>query len=109
MRIRLSRRLRVRRRMPIIIPLVLLAVLLARPAYASSLPPAFVRLWARDDATIASGEEKRTWTWGPRVLRETTEPYAEAPSGRRQVWYLDKGRMEITHPDADTDADWFVS
>lgn len=98
-----------RRRMPIIIPLVLLVALLARPAYASSPPAAFVRLWARDDATIASGEEQRTWTWGPRVLSETTEPYAEAPSGRRQVWYLDKGRMEITHPAADPDADWFVS
>jgi beta-lactamase class A len=68
-----------------------------------------VRLWARDDATIASGEEQRTWTWGPLVLNETVEPYAQAPSGQRQVWYLDKGRMEITHPEADTDDDWFVT
>lgn len=97
------------RRMPLIIPLALLVTLLARPAYASNLPPAFVRLWARDDATIASGEEQRSWTWGPSVLSETMEPYAEAPSGRRQVWYLDKGRMEITHPEADPNAEWFVS
>ena len=92
----------------LIVCLLLVAPFEARPAHASPLAPAFVRHWARDDAAIASGEEQRPWTWGPLVLREAAEPYEQTPTGRREVWYLDKGRMEITHPEADPD-DWFVS
>ena len=43
------------------------------------------------------------------MLRSGSEPYAEAPDGQRQVWYLDKTRMEITHPDGNQDSDWYVT
>ena len=38
-----------------------------------------------------------------------SEEYAEAPGGQRTVWYFDKSRMEITHPEGDPSADWYVT
>ncbi|HEY0604974.1 MAG TPA: serine hydrolase [Herpetosiphonaceae bacterium] len=65
--------------------------------------------WAADDAPIANGDVSQSWTWGPQIFRSAQEPYAEAPGGNRNVWYLDKARMEITNPDADPEASWFVT
>jgi beta-lactamase class A len=73
------------------------------------MEPAFVRRWAYDDAAIADGEEQRSWTWGPTVVRGEPEAYAQSPDGKRNVWYLDKARMEVTHPEADPDGDWYVT
>lgn len=97
--------------------LLLLAILLILPAsrmiaapLRSLAPTPNVTLrWAADDATIAAGAENRTWTWGPQIFRSGPEPYAEGPNGARNVWYLDKARMEITNPGADPDAAWYVS
>lgn len=65
--------------------------------------------WAADDAPIANGDASQSWTWGPQIFRSAQEPYAEAPSGSRSVWYLDKARMEVNNPIADPDAGWFVT
>jgi beta-lactamase class A len=61
------------------------------------------RRWALDDAVVANGNIQRPWTWGALVFRSMTEPYAEAPNSWRTVWYLDKGRMEVTYPNANPD------
>src|SRR5918998_1622349 len=98
-----------RRYAPVLIAFMIVASIVVQPARAASLAPAFVRRWARDDAAIASGEEQRSWTWGPMVVRSGAEPYAESPGGQREVWYLDKARMELTHPEADPDDDWYVT
>ena len=102
-----------RRFMLLLVVQVILSTILspafAGPANTATIDPPFVRRWARDDALIASGEEQRTWTWGPLVLRSGSEPYAQAPNGERHIWYLDKARMEITHPERDPDDDWYVT
>ena len=92
-----------RRYIPIAILIAILWPPFARPAGARTEDAALVQRWARDDVGIATGEEQRGWTWGPRVIRSGHEPYVEAPGGQRQVWYLDKARMEITHPEANAD------
>jgi len=38
--------------------------------------------------------------WGPTVAGGLQEHYVEAPGGVRLVQYFDKGRMELTNPDA---------
>ncbi len=70
----------------------------------------FLRTWQRPDQPVASGMISRTWMWGPDAFSQPlTEPYAEAPDGQRTVQYFDKSRMEITHPDANSSADWYVT
>ncbi len=98
-----------RRALFVCIAVTLVAPLFAHPAGAASTLPAFSRRWARDDGEIAGGGSQRSWTWGPRVLRSGLEPYAQSPDGRREIWYLDKGRMEITRPTANPDDEWYVS
>ncbi len=98
-----------RRFVPLIIVIAILCPTLAHSAGSAAMIPAFERTWSHDDATVADGEEQRSWTWGPDVLRSASEPYIQSPGGQRQVWYLDKARMEITHPDADPDNDWYVT
>lgn len=70
----------------------------------------FERTWMRTDRPIVDGQVNRTWMWGPiEPAYETTERYAEAPGGERQVAYFDKSRMEITNPDGDQGSVWFVT
>ncbi len=71
--------------------------------------PAFQATWARQDLPVDEGAINRTWLWGPTDNGTTTEPYAEAPDGNRHVSYYDKSRMEITHPDDDRNAVWYVT
>lgn len=71
---------------------------------------AFNDSWARTDAPVADGAAARTWIWGPQPFSELlTEPYADAPGGRRIVQYFDKSRMELTDPDADSSTPWYVT
>lgn len=107
----LAARMFSRRRIYISVALLLTIVgtTAVQPHTAVALDSAFVRRWTQDDATVASGEEQHSWTWGPLVLRSGREPYAQSPDGRREVWYFDKGRMEVTHPEADTDNDWYIT
>ncbi len=75
---------------------------------AAPLEDAITQRWLRDDGAVARGELQRAWTWGPQVARSGAETYDDAPGGRRSVWYWDKGRMEITDPQAAHD-EWFVT
>ncbi len=65
------------------------------------------RLWQRTDQLIADGGVSRSWLWGPHDtgngFTSLLEPYAEAPHGWRLVTYYDKSRMEVTHPEAQTE------
>lgn len=52
------------------------------------------------DGPVVSGAVQRGFIWGPQVDSARVEPYADAPGGLRQVWYFDKGRLELTNPAA---------
>lgn len=56
----------------------------------------YTATYNRYDGPVASGAVARGFIWGPQVNTARTEPYAEAPGGQRQVWYFDKGRLELT-------------
>ncbi|RIK43484.1 MAG: hypothetical protein DCC58_09575, partial [Chloroflexi bacterium] len=71
---------------------------------------AFERTWQRTDKPVLDGQIARTWMWGPTPHTcAFYEPYVESPGGMRLVQYFDKSRMEITHPDADSDSIWYVT
>jgi subtilisin family serine protease len=61
-------------------------------------PPPYAATYNQYDGPVLSGAVKRGFIWGPQVNATQTEPYAEAPGGQRQVWYFDKGRLELTNP-----------
>src|SRR2546423_13853105 len=73
--------------------------------------PAFKRVWDRTDSLVASLQVSRTWFWGPEPRAAAQEQYVDAPSGTgtRLVQYFDKSRMEINDPNADQNAQWFVT
>ncbi|MEI6043846.1 MAG: S8 family serine peptidase, partial [Chloroflexota bacterium] len=72
-------------------------------------PPALIKkIIDRHDVPVASGAARRTWTWGEFFAQEY-EPYQEAPDGSRQVFYYDKGRLEITNPQADPNNDYYAT
>lgn len=67
-------------------------------------------VWNRLDLPVRAGEVDRTWLWGPAPITEALEePYVDAPGGVRTVQYFDKSRMEINDPDADANANWYVT
>jgi hypothetical protein len=67
------------------------------------------KVWSRTDLPIRTGATSRTWLWGPNNNHVVREHYSEGPNGYRMVYYFDKSRMEITHPTADPNAEWFVT
>lgn len=72
--------------------------------------PAFAAQWNRVDRPVAAGAVTRTWLWGPAPLTgPLSERYQESPDRTRLVQYFDKGRMELTHPDADPSSAWYVT
>jgi beta-lactamase class A len=96
-----------RRNLSTALAVIVLLALHTPSAQAASSP--FLRRWQRDDGFVLLGEEQHAWTWGPRVLRSGVEPYAQSPEGRREVWYFDKGRMEISDPQRDPDDTWYIT
>ncbi|MCX2726592.1 hypothetical protein OO015_03680 [Thermomicrobium sp. 4228-Ro] len=71
---------------------------------------AFAARWERVDRPVAAGVVQRSWIWGPTPLTGgLTERYQESPDRTRLVQYFDKGRMELTHPEGDPSAEWFVT
>ena len=71
---------------------------------------AFERTWARTDKPVSDGAVRHTWMWGPEPFTVGLwETYDESPGGQRLVQYYDKGRMEITDPDAVDDGLWYVT
>ncbi len=77
-----------------------LQLLLTMPPVPFPLPSVapYRTIYDRYDGPVASGAAKRGYIWGPLPGGTTIEPYAEAPGGQRQVWYFDKGRLELTDP-----------
>jgi len=88
---------------------------IAQPS-STPLPPGVAQadsnvqsVWAAADGAVRSLAESRTWLWGPDVDAALMEDYAESPGGKRQVYYFDKSRMEITDPKGDRSSEWFVT
>lgn len=77
--------------------------------YAPLAFTAIHRTWEREDRPVAAGAAVRSWLWGPQPLLVTTEPYREAPGGRRLVVYWDKARMEVTTLSGDWNSQWYVT
>ncbi len=72
--------------------------------------PAFEQTWRRADAAVQAGDAVRTYLWGPEPRSgPVLEPYKESPSGQRLVQYFDKSRMELTNPQGDASAFYYVS
>jgi len=61
-------------------------------------PPPYTSTYNRYDGPVLSGAVKRGFIWGPQVNSNRVEAYADAPGGQRQVWYFDKGRLELNNP-----------
>ncbi|MCU0494040.1 MAG: hypothetical protein MUD01_20820, partial [Chloroflexaceae bacterium] len=101
-----------RRRIPILATLALVALIVATPVLAAPAigTAAFQRLWNRYDLPVAEQVSGRSWTWGPApisdLLRETLVDSAE---GTRAVQYFDKSRMEVNDPTADPNQLWYVT
>ncbi len=75
------------------------AVRAVKAAQGMPLPqtsPPYTAIYNQYDGPILSGAAQRGFIWGPQVNAIRTEPYAAAPGGQRQVWYFDKGRLELT-------------
>jgi hypothetical protein len=71
---------------------------------------AFARVRDRQDRAVAEQVTDRSWTWGPAPISpEMREFYVEGPGGKRTVQYFDKSRMEINHPTADPNSQWYVT
>ncbi|HYP20335.1 MAG TPA: hypothetical protein VEY08_09690, partial [Chloroflexia bacterium] len=70
---------------------------------------AFFDVWARADGPVAMQAAGRSWLWGPVPFAVANEAYAESPTGKRLVEYLDKGRMEANDPGGDRTSNWFVT
>lgn len=70
---------------------------------------AIQRTWEREDRLVAASAVSRSWVWGPAPLLVTTEPYQDAPGGRRLVVYWDKARMEVTTLSGDRGSRWYVT
>ncbi len=75
-----------------------LAVFPAQPGQAADpLPASLQRLYDRTDRAVVENRPGASWVWGPRV-QDNQEDYKESPGGKRQVYYFQKGRLEITDP-----------
>ncbi|HEX2913359.1 MAG TPA: S8 family serine peptidase [Chloroflexia bacterium] len=61
------------------------------------LPAPVQRIYDRTDKAVLENRPGSFWVWGPRV-QDSTEDYVESPGGKRQVYYFEKGRLEITDP-----------
>lgn len=71
--------------------------------------PAFNTLWNRSDLPVIQGQVSRSLLWGPVQVRKLQEPYKETPGGYRFVVYYDKGRMELTNPDANPSTGGYIT
>jgi hypothetical protein len=75
----------------------------------SSAPSPVAQLWSRADGPNARSAHGGGWLWGPAMRAMTVEPYQESPDGARAVFYFDKARMEISDPNKDPQATWYVT
>ncbi len=70
----------------------------------------FLAVWQRTDLPVAVDNVQRSWLWGDQLsANPMVESYKDSPGGVRVVQYFDKGRMEITDPQADVTSPWYVT
>jgi hypothetical protein len=100
----------IRRLLPIALATI---AAISMPLSSAAVEPgdaAFERTWSRTDLPVASSAISRTWMWGPAAFTSPmTEWMSDNPGNGRLVQYFDKSRMEITDPDADPNAIWYVT
>ncbi len=91
--------------------LALLILVVAQPVLAVDPQSAFLRVWEQYDRPVAEGRSNRSWTWGPKPTSNIlSEEFSyESGTGWRSVQYWDKGRMELTDPNADPTHPWFIT
>ena len=70
------------------------------PPGLAAAAPEVQQLWQQSDGPVASGAATRSWLWGPDIWLGKAEPSADAPNGQRQVYYLDKARLELNQDSA---------
>ncbi len=73
-----------------------------------ALPAPIQRVFDRTDKAVLESRPGAFWVWGPRV-QDSTEDYKESPGGKRQVYYFEKGRLEVTDPAKNPADKYFVT
>ncbi len=73
-----------------------------------ALPAPVQKVYDRTDKAVLEGKPGASWVWGPRV-RNSAEDYKESPDGQRQVYYFEKGRLEINDPAKDPNNKYYVT
>ncbi len=66
-------------------------------------------IWERADRPVATGELSRAWVWGPRAVAQSTEYFADSPSGTRTLVYFDKGRLDILDEAGNRTSPWYAT
>ncbi len=77
-------------------------------AALAALPAPVQNIYDRTDKGVLEGKPGTSWVWGPRV-QDNTEDYKESPGGKRQVYYFEKGRLEISYPDKNPADKYYVT
>ncbi len=93
--------------------LILMMVLVMVPVSLAADPlPALLgpvqRVYDRTDKAVLENKPGASWVWGPRV-QDSSEDYKESPGGKRQVYYFEKGRLEINDPAKNPNDKYYVS
>src|SRR5205814_4575244 len=70
---------------------------------------AFGQVWDRADVPVFRGQVSRPWVWGPASFAASYEAYHQSQSGRHQVLYCDKARMEVNNPRLDPNSPGYVT
>lgn len=101
---------KIRSLLALLFALTLALSVLPASAFAAPAPlPAPVqKIYDRTDKGVLEGRPGSSWVWGPRV-QDSTEDYKESPNGKRQVYYFEKGRLEITNPAANPNDKYYVT
>src|SRR5689334_20589276 len=93
--------------------LTLMMVLVAVPVTfaadpLAALPAPVQRVYDRTDKGVLEGKPGASWVWGPRV-QDSSEDYKESPGGIRQVYYFEKGRLEVNDPSKNPNDKYYVT
>lgn len=99
----------------VVLVLALMVVLVAVPSGHSlaadalpALPTPVQRTFDRTDKAVLENKPGASWVWGPRI-QDSTEDYKESPGGKRQVYYFEKGRLEINDPAKNPNDKYYVT
>jgi 5'-nucleotidase len=66
---------------------------------APSINPVIKAVYDVTEFPLLAGQVSRSWIWGPEAFNSNLgEPYADSSNSRREVYYFDKGRLELNNP-----------